>query len=97
MEERFQQVLQELMNADARKQVFAAFSSLRGERVTEVEMGKAIEALSKNPFYVAFIEGGGSELEFKQMALTSLDEAQKELRAKVEKLIDFTITRKNKS
>lgn len=104
MNNNFQQALQELLDAEAKKMIFASSPELRGEN-SDIEANlkghtimfyePAVKKLKKNPFFKAAKDAGIDMAEFKKMAMSSIDKASAELRKKLDKVFDYAIKGSN--
>ena len=97
MNETFKQVLQAFVNAEARKQVFAAFPTLRGEGLSQEQLKKTLEGFKKHEIFKAFATSEVSQEEVKVVFMSALKEAQKDLQEKFEKALDFALEEARKT
>ena len=101
MNDNFKEVLQELLNAEAKRSVFASFSDLRDipsitmdDSEEKLRYENAVKKMQSNPVFKAAKAGGVSMLQFKEMKMTALSSAAIELTQKLSKVIDLAIVDK---
>lgn len=92
MSTNYENVLQNIVDAQVKKLVFAGFPEFRDGEIQEEELAKKIlKGSKKEDFVEAFKTENCFNEDFKTMCLSALEKAQKELHQKTEKILDIAI------